>query len=166
MSEAPETEREFLARIERDQGILHRVAGLYARDAEERRDLVQEMLFQLWRSRERFKGEAKLSTWIYRIALNTAISGLRQARRRPLVVPLDDEGVAEGPAGPTPSQDPRAAALHEAIRSLPAVDRALVLLHLEERSYEEIAEILGMSINHVGVKLTRIRQKLRDRLGR
>ncbi len=165
MSRNPAAEREFLARIEQNQGILYRVATLYARGVEERRDLLQEILFQLWRSRDRFKGEAKLGTWIYRIALNTAISGLRQARRRPLAVPLDELPQAESRPGPATERDPRKDALEAAIRELPAVERALVLLHLEDRSYDEIAEILGISANHVGVKLTRIRHKLRVRLG-
>jgi RNA polymerase sigma-70 factor, ECF subfamily len=161
MNPSSNTEREFLERLDRHQAMLHRLVALYARGTEERRDLLQEILFQLWQARERYRGEAKLGTWIYRIALNTAITGLRQARRRPQQVPLDRH-TADRPNEPEPVVDPRLQALQSAIRTLPPVDRGLVLLHLEERSYEEIAEVLGISVNHVGVKLTRIRHKLRD----
>ncbi|RMG69924.1 MAG: sigma-70 family RNA polymerase sigma factor [Bacteroidetes bacterium] len=158
-------EQQFVQHISENQGIIHRVCRLYAAGQADQEDLFQEIVLQLWRAYPRFRGEAKLSTWMYRVALNTAISGLRQARRQPPLQPLSP-GLSERlPAGEAEETE-ASGRLHLAIQALPQLERAIILLHLESYSYEEIADITGMTPNHVGVKLHRIRHKLRARLAR
>jgi RNA polymerase sigma-70 factor (ECF subfamily) len=147
-------------------GVLYRIAQAYTRSAEDRDDLVQEILLQLWRSLPRFAGKSSPSTWIYRVALNTALAWNRSdTRRRWRLSPLIE-------ADNIPSADPDSGAalhsaevvrrLYDAIHSLSKVDAALVLLYLDDLSYREIAEVLGISEGNVGVKLNRARKQLAE----
>lgn len=153
-------------------GIVFKVAGLYARGAHDRDDLVQEICAQAWRSFARFDDRrAKFSTWMYRVALNVAISHARRRQRSPdeHVDPLDDvhmETVAAADAAQHEAleRDQRLAALRAFIAQLDALNRALVLLYLEDRSYAEIAEVLGISETNVATKIGRIKQKLRGQM--
>ena len=139
-------------------GIVGKIAGIYARGPEERRDLQQEIATQLWRAFERYDERlGKFSTWMYRIALNVAISHLRRART---FEPLDGDDVAAAET----ERDDRAGALYACIRAFEPLDRALILLYLEDRSYGEIAEVLGISEANVATKLTRLRNRLREQL--
>lgn len=127
-------------------------------------ELFQEMMLQLWRSVPRFQGQAKPSTWIYRVCLNTAQTWRRtEQRRQYLTGPLPAEPASETPSpGTAHEQAETLAALYTAVRALPPVDRALVLLLLDGQSYREISEITGLTENHVGVALTRARKKLTE----
>jgi RNA polymerase sigma-70 factor (ECF subfamily) len=158
----PATDRQaaFLERIEQHQGILHRVRSLYAVDPDDGRDLVQEILLQLWRSFPSFRGEAAFSTWMYRVALNTALLRRRRSRARAREE-SDPEALASVAARPDPA-NPDVASLYRCIRELPSLDRAIVLLHLEGQSYEEIAGTTGLSRGNVGVRLVRIKGRLRE----
>jgi len=157
---------EFEARLEAHRGIVFKLANAYCPAGEERDDLVQEICLQLWRSFPGYDRERRFSTWMYRVALNTAISFARAARTRDeRAVPLEGSpaaALAEAP--PPPGSDERIAALHRFLRSLDELDRALVVLYLEDRSYREIAEILGISETNVGTKLNRCKQKMRGEL--
>jgi RNA polymerase sigma-70 factor (ECF subfamily) len=158
----------FEALLHEHRGIILKVAAVYARDLEDRRDLAQEIRVQLWRSFGRYDASrAKLSTWMYRIALNVAISYRRRdgALLAGRVEPLDahhldtladSSGAAE--------EDERLTALYAFIGELDALNRALILLYLEDRSYAEIAEVLGISETNVATKIGRIKQKLRGRM--
>src|SRR6185437_6952902 len=141
------------------------VAGLYSRTAADRDDLVQEISAQLWRSFDRYdETRAKFSTWLYRIALNVAIA---QARRWPAMdrhEPLSSHHLDSIGSEPVAEPDERLEALHAFIGQLDALNRALILLYLEDRSYAEIAEVLGISATNVATKLNRIKQKLRGRM--
>lgn len=150
----------FLERIEQHQGILHRIRSVYAVDPDDGRDLVQEILLQLWRSFPSFRGEAAFSTWMYRVALNTALLRRRRSRARAREE-ADPEALASVAAGPDPA-NPDVASLYRCIRELPSLDRAIVLLHLEGQSYEEIAGTTGLSRGNVGVRLVRIKGRLRE----
>ena len=154
-------EKQFIDHLERHQGVVQRVARLYTHNAEDRRDLVQEILYQLWRAWPRYRGEARVTTWMYRIALNTALTGLRRGRRAPELLPLDPDqsGPAVDPAAALRGE--RVRSLHEAIRALGPADRAVVMLQLEGLPHREIGEVLGISENLVNVKLHRIRERLR-----
>ena len=155
MSERP---ADFETLLARHGGIVGKVARIYGRDVDDRRDLAQEIATQLWRAFPRFDEErGKFSTWMYRIALNVGISHLRSVRA---VVPLDDDMLATMPADP----DDRAAALYAQIRELEPLARALVLLYLEDRSYAEIAEVLGITEANVATKLSRLKTRLRAQL--
>jgi len=159
-------QRAFEALWREHQGIVLKVASVYARGAEERRDLVQEIGMQLWRAFGGFDARrAKFSTWLYRIALNVAISQLRRdggraARVEPLEAVHLETLAGEAAAEP----DERLAALYAFIGELDALNRALILLYLEDRSHAEIAEVLGISASNVATKINRIKQKLRGQL--
>jgi RNA polymerase sigma-70 factor (ECF subfamily) len=155
-------EQAFLQMVKENQGIIHRVCRTYADGAEEREDLFQEVLLQLWKAYPNFRSEAKLSTWMYRVSLNVAISGLRKKKRRPALSSLD---VAESLSSHEPTdQQESIAFLQKAIRTLPEVDRAIILLYLEDCSYDEISEVMGITPNHVGVKINRIKARLKKTL--
>ncbi|MBU6122854.1 RNA polymerase sigma factor [Hymenobacter siberiensis] len=157
---------DFVAVLYEYQPLLRRVARLYCQDTDDRQDLFQEIVLQLWRAWPRYvpQPNAKLSTWLYRIALNVAISNLRQRTRHPAPVGLDAEALAVAQAPDSgPDADDRAA-LYRAIGRLSEVDKAFVLLYLEDRSYDEMADILGITQNNVRVKMHRVQEKLRQQL--
>jgi RNA polymerase sigma-70 factor (ECF subfamily) len=162
-------QQRFEALLREHQRIVFKVAGVYARNPQDREDLAQEITVQLWRSFKSFDAaRAKFPTWMYRVALNVAISHLRNARRAGAdrLDSLDDvhrDSVAAGDASHVDAlhREERIAALRAFIGSLDALNRALVLLYLEDRSYAEIAEVLGISETNVATKLNRIKQKLR-----
>jgi RNA polymerase sigma-70 factor (ECF subfamily) len=166
MSPRPDP-RHFQTLLREHEGIVFKVAGLYAQHAEDRRDLAQEIGLQAWRSFAHFDPlRAKFSTWLYRVALNVAISQLRKANgawngRLEQLEPhhLDNIGV-----DPPPEPDERLAALYTFIGQLDALKRALILLYLEDKSYAEIAEILGITETNVATKIGRIKQTLRGQM--
>lgn len=147
-------------------GLILHVARAYTATDEDREDLAQEILLQLWCSLPRFEGRAKESTWIYRVALNTALAWQRaDTRRRQRLAPaiaLDEFPADETDHARRLDNEEALARLYEAIRSLPKVDAALVMLHLDGLSYRETAEVLGISESNVGVKLTRARKALAE----
>jgi RNA polymerase sigma-70 factor (ECF subfamily) len=154
-----ELEAAFISLVEEHKQIIYKVCYMYASDKENLNDLYQEVVINLWKAFPRFRGECKASTWIYRIGLNTCISFFRKNKSHPKVVPItvDLEAFAD--------EEDKTAQLHELYRMisrLSQIERALILLWLEEKSNREIAEIIGISRNNVAVKLTRIREKLKQ----
>ncbi|MVT08011.1 RNA polymerase sigma factor [Chitinophaga tropicalis] len=154
-------EKEFIQIINEHQGIIFSVCRMYCTEKADIEDLFQEIVLQLWRSFPRFNRTAKVSTWMYRIALNTAITGIRRRSSRPVfsAISLDQENHAEPPPGRMDIEYNRE--LWKAIYSLSKFDRSLLLLYLEERPYSEMAEILGLTESNIGVKLNRIKKKLK-----
>ena len=162
-------QEEFAAQVDAHRGIVYQLAAAYCPAGEERDDVVQEICLQLWRAYPRYDRGRRFSTWMYRVALNTAISFARAARTRLRqgTIALDDSPAASRVAVPTASDvEERAAATHRVLQSLDELDRALVLLYLEDRSYREIAEVLGLSETNVGTKLARLKQQMRRDLAR
>ncbi|MBN8714520.1 MAG: sigma-70 family RNA polymerase sigma factor [Xanthomonadales bacterium] len=159
-------QRHFVALLREHRGIVFKVAGLYSRSVADREDLVQEIGTQLWRSFGRYDAaRGKFSTWMYRIALNVAISQARRWREADRLEPLEMHHLETVGGGESiREQDERLAALHAFIGQLDALNRALILLYLEDRSYAEMAEILGISETNVATKLGRIKQKLRGQM--
>lgn len=159
--ENPALRKEFVQLIAQDQALIHKVCSMYCRDPEERKDLFQEIVLQLWRSYPTFKHESKVSTWMYRVALNTAVSSFRKDSRRPHHGSLSDMEL-DIPAMPdtSPEYELKIKYLYAAIDQLSQVEKAIVMLYLEERSYDEMAEIIGITKTNVGVKLNRIKAKL------
>jgi len=153
----------FLALLEEHRKILYKVASSYCRNPEDRRDLVQEIVVQLWRSFDRFDDKYRFSTWMYRIAMNVAISFYRsQSRRTRGAVPIEESGIDLVAADPEPeevSDDIRL--LHQFIGQLDELNRALIILYLDGNSYDTIAEILGISTTNVATKISRIKERLR-----
>jgi RNA polymerase sigma-70 factor (ECF subfamily) len=149
-------EKEFLEEIRANQGIIYKVVALYAADPEEKKDLYQEILLQCWKGWPNFRKEAKFSTWLYRISLNTVLSSLRKKTLLVYADDIPDDRLADDRR--LEQEDSKA--LQQAIRKLTDVDRALIMLHLEGYQNGEIAEMMGISDNSLAVKLYRIRQRL------
>jgi RNA polymerase sigma factor (sigma-70 family) len=151
----------FLALLEEHRKILYKVASSYCRNPEDRRDLIQEIVAQLWRSFDRFDDRLRFSTWMYRIAMNVAISFYRsQSRRTRGAVPMEESGLDLIAAeSEEVSDDVRL--LHQFIGQLDELNRALIILYLDGNSYDTIAEILGISTTNVATKISRIKERLR-----
>ncbi len=160
-------QQRFTELLHEHRKIIFKVAAIYARGAEDRHDLEQEICTQLWRSFGRYdEARGKFSTWMYRIALNVAISQARRKRRSEpdRFEPLEDHHLETIGGEPTEEPDERLQTLYAFIGRLDTLNRALILLYLEDKSYAEIAEILGISETNVATKLNRIKQKLRGRM--
>jgi len=153
-------EKSFINLIQEHQGLIHKVCILYENDPEARNDLFQEIVLQLWKSFSSFRGEAKITTWMYRIALNTAISGLRKQGRKIRTEDLQEVHLNFSD-GPPDNQEENFQRLQWAIMQLPEIERAMIMMALEEIPYEEIAETIGITQNNVRVRMNRIREKLR-----
>lgn len=154
-------EMQFLALISSNQGVIYKIANLYRDTRDEREDLFQEIVFQLWRAYPSFRGDAKASTWIYRIALNTAIAIYRKNKPAIQYTPILPDLPAEEP---NPEYDLRKERLFSALRLLDDSEKAIITLYLDDFSYKQIAEITGISENYVGVKLNRIKSKIQKLL--
>lgn len=151
------SEREFLRMIQDNQRIIHKVCRIYRDSPEDQEDLFQEVVFQLWRSYPSFRGGSKSSTWLYRIALNTAMASFRKNKPNiTLAEYLPDVQFEDNNYEGNERQEK----LLKSMRQLSEPDRALIALYLDELSYQEIAGILGISENNVGVKLNRIKIRL------
>ena len=158
------TQREqFALLLEKHRNIVFKVASTYAHLADERADLAQEISAQLWCAFPRYDRNRSFSTWMYRIALNVAISHLRSATHRDAhTLALDETAHEAAMVGAIAEPDERVRELHRFISRLDALNRALLLLVLEERSYREIAEILGLSETNVATKISRLKQSIRS----
>lgn len=164
---ARQLQQRFESLLHEHRKIVFKVAGLYSRNAADRDDLVQEMSAQLWRSFGGYdEARAKFSTWMYRIALNVAISQARRERwsEAGRFEPLEAHHLETVGGEAIPEQDERLTALYAFIGRLDPLNRALILLYLEDRSYSEMAEILGISETNVATKIGRIKQKLRGQM--
>lgn len=156
----------FQALLERHRGIVLKIAHTYCREPEERRDLAQEIAAQLWKAFPAWDAARPFATWMYRIALNTAISQVRAGTWRERHVALEDHPVEPAhDADAERESDDGIRALHGVIDRLAALDRALLLLYLDERSQREIAEILGISESNVATKIGRLKLRIRNELG-
>ncbi len=159
-----ETREQFGALLERHRKIVFKVANTYARNPDDRADLAQEIAAQLWRAYPGYDPQRMFSTWMYRIALNVAISHLRSVQHQRLVVPLDEALHELADDGVDHEADAQLRALHRCIAQFEPLNRALLLLYLEDRSYREIAEILGISETNVATKLGRLKHRIREQL--
>jgi RNA polymerase sigma-70 factor, ECF subfamily len=164
MSPTPDHERLFKEWLGEHRGILVKVARSFAGSAADSADLEQELMLQVWTSLPSYRRQAKPSTWLYRVCLNTALTWHRGTERRErLLEPMADHGsLAANGSSPAESAGDRELVdkLYAAIQGIPEFDRALVLLMLDGLAYREIAEVTGLTENHVGVALTRARKRL------
>ena len=154
-------EKKFIDLINEHQGLIHKVCIMYENNPELRNDLFQEIVLQLWKSFHTFRGEAKITTWMYRIALNTAISGYRKQTRYVKTEDLDDTHYNISEHHGQDDEEEETQKLQWAIRRLSEIERAMVMMALEEIPYDEIAETIGITQNNVRVRMNRIREKLR-----
>ena len=150
----------FIKSINKHQNIIYKVCKLYRNSPEDQEDLFQEIVYQLWKSYPKFKGESKISTWIYRIAFNTAIVTFRKKK----ISVTNYENIPEK-FHPTleNSYSEREERIFKLLRELNSVEKSIITLYLEDYSYKEIASIIGISENNVNVKLNRIKNKLKSK---
>ncbi len=151
--------KDFIALIKQHERLIHKVCNLYVvNNTEDYKDLYQEIVLQTWAAFPKFKGEAKVSTWLYRVALNTAISYKRRGSRI-TEIPFDTSFMQV--ADRTQETNEEYLLLWQLIRQLPQLEKALILLYLENNSYDEIAAIMGLTVTNIGTKLGRIKEKLK-----
>jgi RNA polymerase sigma-70 factor (ECF subfamily) len=149
----------FLKIVEANQGIIYKVCKMYRDSKEDEEDLFQEVVLQLWKAYPKYREESKVSTWMYRIALNTAIATFRKNK---IALEVKETIPEDYHSNYTESQSENEERLFEAIRTLSNADRALIALYLGDYSHKEIAEITGITENYVGVKISRIKEKLKN----
>ncbi|CAL65165.1 RNA polymerase sigma factor [Christiangramia forsetii] len=145
-------------------GIIIKICRAYTDNEEDFQDYYQEVCLQLWKSRDNFKGDSKWSTWVYRISLNVSLSLLRKDKKLNKKKVELPEVETSSKQDSDPFNNEALKLLYQAIKQLPETDRAIILLYLDEKSYQEIAEIIGLSANNIGVKITRIKKKLKTLL--
>lgn len=155
--------------IDTHHAILYKIGRAYTQDKVDFEDLYQEMLIQLWQSYPRFKHQSKLSTYIYRVVLNTALTHQRKQKRQLKSVPLEGQAFrlkdnSAKMAANAFEKEANINLLYQCINELKKDDRAIILLHLEGKSYEEMAEILGLSTSNIGVRLLRLKKRLQKLL--
>lgn len=154
----------FISVIESHKGILYKIANSYCKDSEDRNDLIQEIIIQLWKSFENYNDQYKYSTWIYRIALNVAISFYRKEnRRKEIANPITDSILNFAETSSTNDTENNINLLQQFISELKELDKALMLLYLEEKNHKEIAEIIGISETNVATKIGRIKTSLKQK---
>lgn len=155
------TKREFIKAIKKNEGIIYKVTRLYTNNTEEQKDLYQEIVYQLWKSKGSFKENSKISTWMYRVALNTAISNLKKEKRKGTRISIDTILMNQIDCVDTVMEE-RITLLYAHIKKLSIVEKGIILLHLEGKSYDEIAVITGFTLTNIGTRLARIKQKLKS----
>lgn len=153
-------EIEFSRRVKESQGIIHKVSRMYCDNDEHRKDLFQEILIQLWKSYPSFRGDSKFSTWMYRVAINVAIQDLRKTKKEQQLFFQTNQFKDTFEEKKSEMQNEKLKLMYAAISKLNKVEKAIVMLHLDEKTNEEIAEIVGITQNYVRVKMNRIKTKL------
>lgn len=156
------TQPEFVQMIHDNNGLILKVCNLYAATAQDRQDLYQEIVIQLWRGIHKFRNQSKLSTWMYRVALNTAISDYRKQRR---TITTSDLQLFSNDVADTSvyiEKEEKLKSLYKAISHLQEIEKAIVMLYLDDKTYQEMEDILGINQNNLRVKMNRIKEKLRE----
>lgn len=154
-------EKKFINLLEEHQNIAHKICRMYTYDADAHKDLFQEITVQLWKAYPKFREESKFSTWMYRVALNTAITLFRKKKRGIQTLPWENFDFKISAEGYDSTLDDNLKLMYAAIRELNDIDKALVLLYLEEKPYTEISETLGISEVNARVKMNRVKTKLK-----
>jgi len=155
----PEREKLFINMVGKYERVIYKVCSFYITDENPLKDLYQEVVCNLWKGYDKFRHESSESTWIYRVALNTCITGMRKEMRKPQNIPISEREINF--LEPDDMQE-NIKEMYRLIYRLKNLDRAIILLYLEEKSYQEIAEITGLSVSNVGTKLKRIKQQLKE----
>jgi len=155
------TQEEFVRQVQANQGIIQKICGLYGQTQPDREDLFQEIIVQLWKAVPKFQEQSRFSTWLYRVALNTAISDFRK-KRRALPVIQTEVASLEIESELIDDKDEKLKTLYAAISRLQEIDKAIVMLYLEDKSYDEMEDIVGISASTLRVRMNRIKEKLRE----
>jgi len=155
-------EEAFTLLIKENEGVIFKITRVYTNTLEDQKDLYQEIVFQLWKGFDSFRGDAKASTWMYRVALNTAFTHIKKEKRKGHNVALDHINLKY--EHDDPILEERLKEMYAQIKLLNDLEKGLILLLLEGKKYEEIAQITGLSNSNVGTRISRIKQKLKKQL--
>lgn len=153
-------EKDFVEMINIHRRIIYKVCNLYCHNEEDKKDLFQEIVLQLWKAFPSFRKESLNTSWMYRVALNTAISNLRKESKKPDRKAITDAEFQIPDLNFYADENENLHLLKQAIEQLSEIEKAIIMLYLDEKNYEEIAEIIGISHSNVGVRLNRIKTKL------
>ena len=154
-----DSKKEFIEIIQENEGLIYKVTKVYSDSKEDAQDLYQEIVYQLWKSFSSFRNESKISTWMYRIALNTSIAHLTKEKRKGIHVAIDEVLLNKTDTTDT-LMDERSEVLFALIKKLSDLEKGIILLYLEGKTYNEIAGITGFTSSNVGTRLGRIKQKI------
>jgi RNA polymerase sigma-70 factor (ECF subfamily) len=152
--------QQFTSIILEHRALIYKVSRVYVDDSEDQKDLYQEIVYQLWKSFGNFKGNSKISTWMYRVAMNTAIAFLNKSKRNRSVFSKVD--FPDIPVESTSDVEVQTQQLYQAIKLLNIAERGIILLYLEGKNYKEVAEITGYTESNIGTRMARIKQKLKE----
>ena len=156
---------DFIKLIREHEGIIYKISRVYFEQDEDQKDLYQEIVYQLWKSYDSFNSQSKWSTWMYRVALNTAISSLNRQKKGLRKVNSDHlDQLKMEPFDPVMEQ--RVDWLYKSIQDLTVVEKGIILLYLEGKSHEEISNITGFSTTNIGTRISRIKQKLKKQIAK
>jgi len=157
-------EIEFSKLIRKHQGLLYKVASIYTNTRQDQEDLFQEIVYQLWKYFDTFRNESKITTWMYRVGMNTAITYLKKSKKKNLnAIPISDAILAASEILDEVYEE-RLKQLYHHIQYLNSLEKGLMLLLLEGKSYKEMAEITGLSDSNIGTRISRIKKKLKDNM--
>ena len=155
----------FIKVIKQNEAFIHKIAAVYTNNPEDKNDLIQDIIYQLWKSFDSFRKESAISTWLYRIALNVSIYQLKLKKRRISTVELEDEITTVADQNHQQKEE-QWILFREQLNRLNLLEQAIVMLYLDNKSYEEIAEIIGISPSNVGTKFSRIKEKIRTNISK
>lgn len=156
-----ELEHSFVTLLEKHQNIIHKVCRIYTDNYDAHQDLFQEVTIQLWKAYPKFRGDAKFSTWMYRVALNTAITLYRKSKKRVNTQAIDNIQFKISSEDYDDTEEEQLKLMYKTIKQLSDIDKALVFLYLEDKNYKEIADTLGISEVNARVKMNRVKKKLK-----
>ncbi len=156
------TQEEFVRQVQANQGIIKKICSLYGQTRADREDLFQEIIVQLWKAVPKFQEQSKFSTWLYRVALNTAISDFRRKRRTIPVIEMEVAFLDIKSELIEADKEENLKKLYAAISRLQEIDKAIVMLYLEDKTYDEMEDILGINASNLRVRMNRIKEKLRE----
>ena len=158
-------ENKFVDLVDKHQNLVHKICKLYTNSIAEHKDLFQEITIQLWKAYPKFRGDSKFSTWMYRVGINTAITIYRKSKRRIRSYNFDDVSFKIPEDNPYNDQeDKQLEAIYEAVKALNDIEKAIVFLYLEDKSYREISKTIGLTEVNARVKMNRIKNKLKKQL--
>ncbi len=153
----------FTLAIQQNERSIYKIAAVYTNTIDDRNDLVQEIIYQLWKSYDSFKSDSSISTWIYRVALNVAIYQLKTSKKRIHTVPIHELDFDSAATEFNESEE-RWRLFRQEVDKLNLLDKGIILLYLEDKNHDEIGKIIGISTSNVGTKMSRIREKLKSQI--
>ncbi|WP_420386346.1 RNA polymerase sigma factor [Roseivirga sp.] len=156
-------EKDFLALLRTHEGLIHKVTRIYTDTTADKEDLYQEIIYQWWKSFQSFKGDSKISTWLYKVALNTAIVHLKKRKKRKGTDSINDQ-VLDIPETDDSVKEEQLDSLTKCIKRLNEIDRTIILCYLDGKSHEEISLIVGLGKSNIGTRIGRIKKRIKETL--